>query len=192
MPQPDGDTVRRRWRLFLIAEGILLAVAIAATWVAVSIRPAAWFPVPVGILWTWLVCTLPIAILYLLGCPPVITLSPLIPSAATRAFRKELKRRPSLSDSEFHARFYAGSGIAADIPARVRRCLAEFDPLAERAIPADCLLLLDDDLDYADVLHRVGEEFGVGITEADYAAVDGTLDNLVRLVHARRWHEPGE
>jgi hypothetical protein len=166
-------------------EGVLLLVAIALTWAAGSLAPARWLVAALGLLWTWLVCTLPVGVLYLIGRPPVITLSPLIPSAGSRAFRRELRGRVELSDVEFYARFYAGSGIPDDIPARVRRCLREVDPLAVRAAPADCLLLLDDDLDYADVLDRVGQEFGVRFTKADYPAVDGTLDNLLRLVHAR-------
>jgi hypothetical protein len=37
----------------------------------------------------------------------------------------------------------------------------------------------------AAVLHRVGKDFGVRFTKADYPAVDGTLGNLIRVIHAR-------
>jgi hypothetical protein len=52
-------------------------------------------------------------------------------------------------------------------------------------VPADNLQLLDDELDLGDVLHRAGKHFGVKFTKADYPKVDGTLDNLIRLVHAK-------
>jgi hypothetical protein len=178
------DNTRRAWRLFLGVEGLLL-IAIAVTSVFFTFLSARWTLIPITVLWTWLGFTLPICVLYLIGHPPVITLSPLILSAEKRASRRELQGLTALSDDEFYARYYAGSGIPADIPARIRRCLLEFDSLADRLVPADCLLLLDDDLDYADVLHSVAEEFVVAFSEADYPEVDGTLDNLIRLVHAR-------
>ena len=188
--QPIGPASRRRWRLFLAVEGVLLLTAIVGLWTAGTLGiPATWL---LGILWTWLAFTLPIGVLYLIGHLPVMTLSPLLPSAESRAFRQELKCRPAWTDEEFYDRFYAGSGIPRDIPARIRRCLMEFDRLAERVVPTDRLPLLPiiEELDYADVLESVGEELGVALAEADYPAVDGTLDNLIRLVHARRERMP--
>lgn len=182
---PDDATRRRHWRLFLAVEGILLLVAIATTWAAVTFHFPKWAAFAVSLLWSWLLCTLPICFLYLIGYPPVITLSPLIPSAEMRAFRRQLKGRPALSDDEFYGLFYAESGIRQDILDRIRRCLLEFDSLTQRAVPTDFLPFLDDELDYADVLYRVGEEFGVRFTKVDFSDVDGTLDNLVQLVHAR-------
>jgi hypothetical protein len=88
-------------------------------------------------------------------------------------------------NNEFYARFYQGSDIPRDIPVRVRDRLLELDGLADRLVPTDCLPLLVEELDYADVLRWVGREFEVRFTRADYPAVDGTLDNLIRLVHVR-------
>jgi hypothetical protein len=183
---PDDNTVRRRWRIFLAVEGVLLLLAVGVTWAISACPLALWVAVPISLLWVWLVYTLPVAALYLVGRPPVMTLAPLLPSAESRAFRRELRGRPVFSDDEFYARFYAGSGIPRDVPARLRRVLVEFLPLSERAVPNDRLWLLDDELDFADVLHRVGQEFGLRFTRADYPEVDGTLANLVQLVHARR------
>jgi hypothetical protein len=186
MRPSDARTSRRRWRLFLAVEGALLLVAFASTWAAFVVRPGGWVVWPLSVLWTWLVYTLPIAALYLLGRPPVMTLAPLIPSAQSRAFRRELKGRQALSADEFYARFYEGSGVPRDVAVGVRRSLGGFEWLADRRLaPSDYLPWLDDDLDLADVLYRLGREFGVRFTGADYPAVDGTLDNLVRLVHAR-------
>jgi hypothetical protein len=178
---PFPAAIRRRWRLFLSAEALFLLLSVALIWAG----PPRWLLIPVSVLGTWLVFTLPICLLYLIGRPPVITLSPLIPSAECRAFRRELKARPRLSDEEFYAQFYAGSGIPKDIPARVRRYLAEINVLADRAVPADNLSLLDDELDLSDILLELQEEFGVRFREVDYAAVDGTLNNLIWLISGR-------
>ena len=63
--------------------------------------------------------------------------------------------------------------------------MEHFGPLAERLLPADSLVLFDDDLDLADVVDALGDVFGLHITRDDYADVDGTLDNLIRLVASR-------
>jgi hypothetical protein len=148
-----------------------------------------------GILNVWLINALIVCFLYLIGHPPVMTLSPLIPSVWTRAYRRELRGRPDLDDDEFYALYYAKSDVPPDVVAQVRDCVAEFDPLAKRAAPSDNLQLLEDELDLADLLHAVGTEFGVKFTRRDYPLVDGTLDNLIRLVTDRLpvpglWHKP--
>jgi hypothetical protein len=90
-----------------------------------------------------------------------------------------------LTDGEFYGRFYAGSGVPREVVARVRGSLEGFEWLADRLVPSDYLPWLDDDLDLADVLYRLGREFGVRFTKVDYPALDGTVDNLIRLIHAR-------
>jgi hypothetical protein len=160
------------------------AVLVAATWAMFECR-AEWALFPVSILFGWLAFTLPIAFLYLVGRPPVMTVAPLFPSAESRAFRRELKSRQVLSDDEFHSRFYADGDVAKEVSDGVRSSLLYFDCLTDRAVPVDNLQLLDDELDLGDVLHRADKHFGVKFTKADYPKVDGTLDNLIRLVHAK-------
>ena len=66
-----------------------------------------------------LVVDLPICFLILIGKPPIMTLSPLIPSAEERANWKRLKERELLDDDAFYERFYAGTGIPKEIPLRL-------------------------------------------------------------------------
>jgi hypothetical protein len=114
---PDEQIRKRRWRLFLAVEAALLLIAIALfLGAAASIRPTDWFFAASCIAGGWLAFSLPIAVLYLVGHPAVITLAPLLPSVEATAFRRELAARPVLPDDEFCARFYAGSGIPKDIP----------------------------------------------------------------------------
>jgi hypothetical protein len=67
----------------------------------------------------------------------------------------------------------------------VRRALDSVDSLFKGAIPVDHLYQLYDELDFGDVLQEVEQEFKIRFTEADRTTVDGTLDNLIRLVHRR-------
>jgi hypothetical protein len=182
---PDDLTLRRRWRLFLYVDGLLLLITLGMTRVMIAFS-VKWLIHPLVVLSMWLVITLPICFLYLIGRPPVMSLYPLAASHEARALRRELKQRPLLTDDEFYARFYADSAIPPDVPARVRLCVStNFDRLADRTVPTDNLARLCEDFDYADVLSYVGREFGVQFTKEDFPSVDGTLDNTIRLVHAR-------
>ena len=58
--------------------------------------------------------------------------------------------------------------------------------LKKRAIPTDHLFHLYDELDFRAVLKEIEREFKIRFAKADWATVDGTFDNLVRLVHRRR------
>jgi hypothetical protein len=168
LPPGYEATARRRVQL-LAAEAVVLVTA-GFTLATISRRLESWVGWPVAVLlWGWVACTSAFCL-----CSP-----------ESWAFRRELKGREPLSSDEFYTRFYRGSGIPKDVVKRVRRSLLGFEWLADRLAPADYLPWLDDDLDMADVLYRLGREFGVKFTKADYPAVDGTLDNLVRLVHAR-------
>jgi hypothetical protein len=180
-------TRRRRYRLFITAEGVLLLITILAC--AGMLRAhvnATWATVLFSALCVWHIVTIPICFLYLIGRPVVMTLVPLVDSAESQAFRKELRERAALSDAEFYARYYEGSGIPSDIPARVRRTLYSLDSLFEGAIPTDHLCLLYDELDFLDVVKEIEQEFKLRLTKADWATVGvGTLDNLIRVVHRR-------
>jgi hypothetical protein len=57
--------------------------------------------------------------------------------------------------------------------------------MIERALPSDRPYLLDDELDFADVLYLIEREFEINFTRADHQRIDGTLDQLIRLVHMR-------
>jgi hypothetical protein len=159
----------------MLACAGVIAVPVKVKWVAVIL----------GIMWMWHIVAIPICVLYLIGKPVVMSLSPLIPSSQSRALARQLRDRPDLSDEEFYTRFYEGSGIPREIPARVRRSLLEIDSRINRVIPADCVAVLYDDLDFADIVSDILKEFGIRFDYSDCESIDGTLDNLIRLVHRR-------
>jgi hypothetical protein len=204
MKGPSLDEVARkhRYRLFITVESILLLITVllciglfALSAAHVDIKASGWMlsvliscMVVLPVLSLWHVVALPICFMYLIGKPIIMTLSPLIASAESRAFRKQLRERPTLADEEFYSRYYEGSNIPRDIPARLRRSLGVIDPLIDRVTPFDFLYLLDDELDFNDVICLTEREFGVRFTKMENESIDGTLDNLIRLIHMRIIH----
>jgi hypothetical protein len=135
----------------------------------------------VGVLGTVLVVDVPICFMILIGHPPVMTLSPLIPSAEERAHWKRLRERPLLNDDAFYERFYAGTGIPKEIPFRLRRQYAE-ELRMDAVWPEDKAREFDWELDFGDLLGMVEKDFGVRFTEEDIRHLDGSFDSLVRSV----------
>jgi hypothetical protein len=131
---------------------------------------------------TWLCFTLPIAFLYLIGKPPVMSLSPFIDSAELRAYRSELKARPEIDDDAFFERFYSHTSIPRDISIRVRRlCVEQVDPLFSRVQPTDKCWLLVEELDISPVIRILEQEFHVTLTAEVCATID-TFDSLVQYI----------
>ncbi len=118
----------------------------------------------VGILGTILVFDLPVCVLILIGRPPVMTLSPLLPSAEERRFQKIVRERPRLSDDKFHDRFYRDSGVPPHVPIRLRKIYAT-ELGMDRVWPEDKATDFDGELDFADLVTTVADEFGVRLTE---------------------------
>jgi hypothetical protein len=174
----------------MLVEGLLLGLSVLGSFAVIYQRVGRWIAFPLTILIMWHLIVIPICVMYLIGKPVVISLSPLFSSAESRAFRKRLAERPQLSHEEFYSRFFADSGIPSEVPARLRNCLLTLDPLINRAIPDDNLGLLDDELDFVCVLRLIEKEFGIKFAKADYKAVDGTLGNLLRLAWSKIHESP--
>lgn len=174
--QAKDDAQKRRYRLLIALEAFLLAVTIAGC-AGLTVLHVFWLAVIVIVLCACHLVLVPVCFLYLIGMPIATSQSP--------EFRRRLRERPALDDEEFYARYYRASDIPKETVVRLRQCLMEFDPLAERAIPSDRLDLLDDESDFAEVLWMIGRDLGIQFTEADYKSIDGSLDNLVREVHRR-------
>jgi len=182
----SNSTQENRYRILLLTEAVLLVITAMVFFAIGYAAVGPWMAWPFALLMAWHIVVIPICVMYLIGRPVVMSLSPLIPSAESRAFRKRLAQQPSLSDTEFYRRFYAESGISGDFVARLRRCLYSLDPLIERATPDDNLSLLDDELDFVWVLELVEEEFGVKfVKETDYKILDGTLGNLLHITYSK-------
>jgi hypothetical protein len=183
--KPDAAVVKRRWRIFLAVEVVLVIC-----FVALSMFPgkSGFTPILGGLLGPLLAFSLPVAFLYLIGKPPVMTLDPDCTSAETRAMTKDVRRRAPLSDDEFYSQFYEASAIQKDTIARIRlRLRKNIDRIAERLVPTDYLPLIWEWLDFADLFYVLDREFGVNL--GDEGTFNGTLDSLIRLVDERIQNE---
>jgi len=135
----------------------------------------------VGILGTVLIFDLPVCVLIVIGRPPVMTLSPLLPSAEERRFRRAVRERPWLSDDEFYDRFYRDSGVPHHIPIRLRKIYAT-ELGMDGVWPEDKATDFDGELDFADLVTAVADEFGVQFTERELGQMDGSFGSIVKCV----------
>lgn len=102
-----------------------------------------------------------------------------------RDFQRTLRARPSRTDEEFAAAYDHDSGVPAEIPIRLRRLLEEITGIDLSGLAADDNLLAPtDELDWADVLHRMSREFGLPFSPSTLDGFDGSFDALVRRVAA--------
>lgn len=177
---------KQRWRFFLLLNVALLLGFIGGISGILSCPPVfKWAIYPLIIVGACLSFTLPTCVLYLIDGPLVMSLAPLIPSPESSAYRQVLLKRNALTDDQFYARFYDGSGIPFDTVTRLRHCLFVLDPLFDRIFPCDYFAILDDELDFATVLYLACQEFQIHFNPVDHDSVDGTFDNLVRLLHMK-------
>jgi hypothetical protein len=190
LPELAKDEAQeRRNRIYLRLEAVLLAATVAGC-AGLMVLHVFWLAVIVIVLSAWQLIAFPACFLYLIGKPLVTSESP--------KFRRRLRKQPALSDDEFYDQYYRGSDVPKDTVLRLRRCLMEeFDPLVERAIPSDCLALLNDEIEFVCVLWTVGQHLNIRFVRADYQTIDGSFDNLIRETHRRlskfprwvSWHE---
>ena len=157
---------------------LVLGITIWADWQFVGLRLPAWAWGCWGVVFA---VAYPLCLLILVGHPPVMSLSPLLPSASERAKWRELRRRPLLDDGQFYRRFYAASGIPAGIPLRLRQLYAEQLGM-DRVWPEDHAAEFIEELDFRDLLDEVAGKFGVHFSEEHVDALDGSFDSLVRCV----------
>jgi acyl carrier protein len=181
----DPPDLRNRWRSFVLIEFLLLFVAPFLFLASLHYRWMGWVLSAVG---TWLCFTLPIAFLYLIGKPPVMSLSPLIPSREARAYGRELWSRAEIDEDAFFESSYSHTSIPRDIPIRIRRlCMEHLDPLYSRVQPADRFWLLVEDIDLADFVRILEREFGITLDRERCATID-TFDSLVQFVASTSHH----
>jgi hypothetical protein len=85
-------------------------------------------------------------------------------SESERAYHAILQTRPKRNDDEFFDEFYAGSSIPRDLPIRLRKLYEKIIGVDFSALrPDDNHALIHDGLNFADVIYRVGREFGLNI-----------------------------
>ena len=79
---------------------------------------------------------------------------------------REMMSRPQLDDGAFYEAYYGGSGIPEDIPIRVRKVYVEqLGDCWQGVRPGDNVCEAYPDLDLAELLYEIEDEFGIKIPE---------------------------
>jgi hypothetical protein len=118
------------------------------------------------------------------------------------AYHATLQERPKRNDDEFFDEFYAATSIPRDIPIRLRKLYEEIIGVEFSALrPEDNHAIIYDELDFADVLYRVGREFSLNIPietvlkspltyrgrASHQGEIDGTFEPVVRYLAKARY-----
>ena len=114
-------------------------------------------------------------------------LGDLLYRASHSRLERELEARPQLDDQAFYEAHYADSGIPEDIPIRIRNVyVVQLGDCWRGVRPGDNACDAYPDLDFAELLYEIEDEFGIKIPDEDMRKMDGTFDNGVRYV-ASHW-----
>jgi hypothetical protein len=176
---------KRPWRIFVAIEVLLLIVFIACFAWERRLGFPEFLTHGVSLLGVWLVFTLPIAVLYVIGHPPTISLAPLVSSPETKANWERIISRPLLDDDAYFQQYYASSGIRPDIPIRLRAvCARELGDELRRIAPTDSLII-DDELDLLEFMYEVQDEFRFTASLAEMKDLDDSFDSIVRFVNRK-------
>ena|SRR5579859_532761 len=87
-----------------------------------------------------------------------------------------------MDDESFYRLHYGNTPVPKSIPIRVRKVLVE--QLGSRWLwvkPEECVIE-DDEIDLAELLHEIEDEFGVSISKEDMQRLDGSFDSIVRYL----------
>ena len=107
--------------------------------------------------------------------------------ASHSRFERELVGRPGLDDESFHEAYYGGTDIPRDIPVRVRKVYVEqLGDCWKGVRPVDNACEAYPDLDFAELLYEIEDEFGIKIPDEAMRTMDGTFDEVVRYVASHR------
>src|SRR6516165_3794150 len=103
--------------------------------------------------------------------------------ASHSRLERELINRPQLDDRAFYQAHYADSGIPEDIPIRVRKVYVEqLGDCWKGVRPGDNVGEICPDVDLAELLYEVEDEFGIKIPIEDMKKMYGTFDAIVRYI----------
>jgi acyl carrier protein len=108
-------------------------------------------------------------------------------NAFSSRFDRELFSRPQPDDQAFYEAHYGGSGIPEDIPIRVRKVYVEqLGDCWKGVRPDDNVCEAYPDLDLAELLYEIEDEFEIKIPDEEMRKMDGWFDAIVRNVASRR------
>jgi hypothetical protein len=191
-PAPDASDANRQKTIALIPFLVAVPLIGATIWLLVfSGIERRELALPIGVcipllLFDLIICAWVVVEWLRWGEPPEFSLVGLIPSRAAREFHHQLRLRPKLTPDEFHAAFYADSGIPLEFTAKLREALERsFGMDFSTLHPDDNLLLVDDgEMNFAWEFECIEREFKVTfprtrVTHADDATFRFLLNCVV-------------
>jgi acyl carrier protein len=114
-------------------------------------------------------------------------LSDLLFGAFHSRFERDLLCRPQPEDQAFYEAYYGGSVIPEDIPIRVRKVYVEqFGDCWNGVRPDDNVCDAYPDLDLAELLYEIEDEFEIKIPDEEMKRMDGTFDAIIRYFASQR------
>jgi acyl carrier protein len=114
-------------------------------------------------------------------------LGDLLYRASHSRLERELAERPQPDDHSFYEAYYEDSGIPEEIPIRVRKVYVEqLGDCWMGVKPGDNACDAYPDLDFAELLYEIEDEFGIKIPEETVGTMEGTFDEVVRYVALQR------
>lgn len=90
-----------------------------------------------------------------------------------------------MDDESFYRLYYGNTSIPKDIPIRVRKFLVEQLGSRWRSVKPEDWVIEDDELDFAELLYEMEDEFGVSIPHDDMVRLDASFDSIVRYLAGR-------
>jgi hypothetical protein len=140
----------------------------------------------IGILGALLVVDLPVCAYVLIkwqraGVPPDLWCELLMTTPEERELHRKFRVRPKLDDEAFYQTFYAESDIPKRSAVKLRALLEDVTGCDLASLhPNDSLANLDGELDFADVLLRIEQDFEVKLDWEDFRRPEVTFDFLLR------------
>jgi acyl carrier protein len=114
-------------------------------------------------------------------------LDDLLYKATHSRLERELEARPQQDDQAFYEAYYGSSGISKDIPIRIRKVYVEQLGECWRGVrPGDNVDEICPDVDFAEVLYEIEDEFRIKMSSEDMKKMEGTFDAVVRYVASQR------
>jgi acyl carrier protein len=108
-----------------------------------------------------------------------------------KAMFRERRYVGELDDDDFYRLHYGNTTVPKEIPIRLRKlCVKQLGRRWILVKPEDCLV--DDELDFYELLLDIAEEFGISIPDEDMDQMDATFDSVVRYLAEGAHKERGQ
>ena len=90
-----------------------------------------------------------------------------------------------LDDDTFYQLYYGNTAVPKDIPVRLRKVLVRQMRRRWLRVTPEDWFIESDELDFADLLDEIGDEFGVPIPDEDVQQLEPVFNSIVQYLAGR-------